>query len=393
MKYEWTDQEICDLYRTALLEDVIPFWTAHSPDWEYGGYFSCLDREGKVYDVDKFVWLQAREVWTFSMLYSRVEQNDSWLKLARLGAEFLKKYGRNERGDTYFSLTQEGVPLIQPYNIFSDCFLALACYQYSKASGDDSFLRIAQTSFRRILDRQHNPKGQYEKSTGNRPLKSFALPMILANLLLEMEGILPREEAKSYVDQSIRAVMEVFYHPQSGLIHEYVGPEGVFLDTFEGRLINPGHGIEAMWFIMAIADKHNDQKLLNQAVDRTLDVLEFGWDEQYGGIFYFLDAKGAPPLHLEWDQKLWWVHMETLVALAKAYEYTGRKDVREKFLQVHTYTWTHFPDPEFGEWFGYLNRQGEVLIPLKGGKWKGCYHVPRALYECWQCFERIAGRE
>jgi N-acylglucosamine 2-epimerase len=35
---------------------------------------------------------------------------------------------------------------------------------------------------------------------------------------------------------------------------------------------------------------------------------------------------------------------------------------------------------EYGEWFGYLNRRAEVLLPLKGGKWKGCFHIPRALY-------------
>lgn len=44
------------------------------------------------------------------------------------------------------------------------------------------------------------------------------------------------------------------------------------------------------------------------------------------------------------------------------------------------YTWQHFPDSLSGlEWFGYLNRQGEILLPLKGGKWKGCFHLPRGL--------------
>lgn len=40
-----------------------------------------------------------------------------------------------------------------------------------------------------------------------------------------------------------------------------------------------------------------------------------------------------------------------------------------------------------GEWYGYLNRQGEVLLHLKGGKWKGCFHVPRALMEIWKTLE------
>ncbi|MEM8909235.1 MAG: AGE family epimerase/isomerase, partial [Bacteroidota bacterium] len=103
----------------------------------------------------------------------------------------------------------------------------------------------------------------------------------------------------------------------------------------------------------------------------------------------FLDANGHPPQQLEWDQKLWWVHLETLVALAKGIELTGSQACQTWLERVHEYSWTHFADPEYGEWWGYLNRKGEVLLPLKGGKWKGCFHVPRALFQCSQTLERI----
>ncbi len=56
---------------------------------------------------------------------------------------------------------------------------------------------------------------------------------------------------------------------------------------------------------------------------------------------------------------------------------------------MHAYTWNHFKDPEYPEWWGYLNRQGEVLLDLKGGKWKGCFHVPRGLYQCWTILDKI----
>ena len=102
------------------------------------------------------------------------------------------------------------------------------------------------------------------------------------------------------------------------------------------------------------------------------------------------DAKGHPPQQLEWDQKLWWVHIETLVALLKGYRLTGRKSCWSWYERVHAYTWAHFPDPEYGEWYGYLNRRGEVLLPLKGGKWKGCFHVPRGLYLCMRELEKMA---
>jgi N-acylglucosamine 2-epimerase len=174
------------------------------------------------------------------------------------------------------------------------------------------------------------------------------------------------------------------------LILENVHPDGKPSDSFEGRVLNPGHAIEAMWFIMDLGKRFNDPALIEKAKDILLHTLEYGWDREHGGIFYFLDIHGHPPQQLEWDQKLWWVHLESLVALAMGYRLTGRAECWEWYQRLHDYSWSKFADPEHGEWFGYLNRQGEVLLNLKGGKWKGCFHVPRALLLCWKNFELLA---
>lgn len=62
-------KELAKLYKNELLENVLPFWLNHSQDLEFGGYYTCLNRNGDVFDTDKFIWLQGREVWLFSMLY------------------------------------------------------------------------------------------------------------------------------------------------------------------------------------------------------------------------------------------------------------------------------------------------------------------------------------
>ncbi|HLT51911.1 MAG TPA: AGE family epimerase/isomerase, partial [Arenibacter sp.] len=220
-------------------------------------------------------------------------------------------------------------------------------------------------------------------------LKGFALPMILSNLVLELEDVLDKEEVERTIDYSIREVMEVFLQKDSGIIYEFVRPDGSLSDSFNGRLLNPGHGIEAMWFMIDIGARRNDQNLIEKATSTILNILEYSWDREYGGIYYFMDAQGKPLQQLEWDQKLWWVHLESLVALAKAYEHTGNKKIGEWYGKVHDYAWSRFPDPDNGEWFGYLNREGRPLLTLKGGKWKGCFHVPRAMFQCWKSFERI----
>ncbi len=376
---------VAERYRKALLDDVIPFWIRHSPDMEYGGFFTCLDRQGRVYDTDKFVWLQGREVWMFSHLYNNVEKRREWLDLALLGAAFLERHGHDSEGNFYFSLTWNGQPLVQPYNIFSDCFAAMAFGELFRATGDTRYGELALNTFRNILKRSENPKGQWSKGfPGTRPLKSFSLPMILSNLSGLIEHLLDKETVDEIAADCIHEVMDVFYNKEHGLILENVAPDGSFSDSFEGRLLNPGHAIEAMWFMMDLAKRGGDTGLASRAVDITIRTIERGWDDQYGGIFYFLDVMGNPLQQLEWDQKLWWVHIETLISLAKGYRLTGDQRCLDWFEKIDSYTWSHFPDPEYGEWYGYLNRRGEVLLPLKGGKWKGCFHVPRGLLQVWK---------
>ncbi len=381
---------LADQYRSELLDRVIPFWEQHSIDHEQGGFFTCLLQDGSVFDTDKFVWLQARQVWTFAMLHRQVAPRPEWLAIAEHGAKFLLQHGRAADGSWYFSLDRSGQPLVAPYNIFSDCFAAQAFGQLYLATGKEAYAEPARNTFAAIQARQANPKGKWSKSISTtRPMKNFALPMILCNLAMEIAPLLDAHVVQSLTDNCLREVMEVFYQADSGLIYENVAPDGSLIDSFEGRLLNPGHAIEAMWFVMDIAAAKGDKTTLEKAKNITLHTLEYAWDESYGGLYYFLDAKGYPPQQLEWDQKLWWVHLETLIALLKGYLHTQDPQCLLWFQKVHDYTWAHFTDADHDEWYGYLNRQGEVLLPLKGGKWKGCYHVPRGLYQCWQLLEKL----
>ncbi len=384
-------KQLAEQYKSELLDNVVPFWLNQSQDLECGGYYTCLDREGKVFDTDKFIWLQGREVWLFSMLYNQVEQKKEWLDAAIQGAEFLKKYGHDGNLNWYFSLTREGKPLIEPYNIFSYTFATMAFGQLSKATGNQEYADIAKKTFDIILSKTENPKGHWNKAfPGTRNLKNFALPMILCNLALEIEHLLDEEFLKQTMETCIHEVMDVFYRPELGLVVENLHTDGSLSDTFDGRLLNPGHAIEAMWFIMDLGVRLKRPELVTQANYIAIKMVEYGWDEQYGGIFYFMDRLGHPTQQLEWDQKLWWVHIETLITMLKGYQLTGSQKSLEWFQRIHDYAWSHFKDQEHPEWFGYLNRQGDVLLPLKGGKWKGCFHVPRGMYQCWKTLEAIA---
>ena len=387
-----TPSALAQLYEHELLTEILPFWERHSVDAEHGGFFTCLDESGNVYDTDKFVWLQGREVWCFaymSIQYPSDARSSSWLEIAKKGAEFLEKC-RSESGAFYFSVDRSGRPLVAPYNIFSDCFATMAFAALHRATKEDRYKALATGAFDGILSRKNDAKGHWNKAIAEtRSLKGFSLPMILCNLSIELEECLGTEKVEAFGELVIKEVMSDFYKPELGVILESVELDGSFSDTFEGRLVNPGHGIESTWFLMDLAERNADDGLFAKACKILLDTLEFGWDKEYGGILYFLDVKGHPPQQLEWDQKLWWVHCESLVALAKAYRRTKEKVYWDWFMRVHDYTWKHFRDEKNGgEWFGYLNRRGEVSLRLKGGKWKGCFHIPRALFKVKQELER-----
>lgn len=387
-------EELALLYKTELLENVLPFWLDHSIDKLHGGYFTCLTQDGQVYDTDKFIWLQGRQVWMFAKLYNEVEKRQEWLDCALHGAGFLEKFGHDGSLNWYFSLTQDGKPLVQPYNIFSYTFVCMAFGQLHKATGCEAYAEIARKTFDLILSRIDNPKGRWNKACpGSRNLKSFSIPMIMSNLLLEIEHLVEPELIDKTIDYCIHEVLEVFYQPDLGVLLENMTADNKVSDSFDGRLIDPGHGIEAMWFLMDLGKRLNRLDIIEKANRIAKQTAAYGWDPIHGGIFYFMDSKGYPVQQLEWDQKLWWVHIETLIAMIKGYALTGDVESLEWFRKVHEYSWQHFKDPANGEWFGYLNREGKVLLPLKGGKWKGCFHVPRGLYLCWKLLEECAAKQ
>ncbi len=370
-------------YEENLAQSVIPFWETHSPDRESGGYFTCLDRDGTVFDTDKFVWMQGREVWGFSMLHRRLAPEARWVDLARLGAEFLRAHGRAENGDWYFALDREGRPLVQPYNIFADCFCAVALAEYHRASGEQWALRLATGTWRRIQERRTNPKGIWTKQIPeNRRLLAMNMPMMNLWMAREMADLLPAADVREIVNQAVNQVLTLHVDRGRRAVFERVLPGGGHPDSMEGRLLTPGHALETLWFLLLVAEDRGDHAMIDDLAQIMLWVIERGWDAKFGGIFYYQDFGGFPTEKLEADMKLWWVHAEALCAFLLAYRLTGSARHEEWFRKIHQWTWSRFPDPMHGEWFGYLDRRGEPALTLKGGKWKGFFHIPRALLAC-----------
>ena len=223
-----------ELYRKELFDYVVPFWLNHSLDRECGGYLTLLERDGTVFDTDKYAWMQGREIWMFSKLCSVYGTRPEWVEAASLGVAFMRAHGRAENGDYYFAMDRHGNALIHPYNIFSDCFMCTALAEYSRVTGDEQAHAEALEIYRRIqqrkLLRSQFPEGH------DRPHAHFP-----ANIRHQRphqavpRGHRPLVDGEGLVRHQSRQVHGV-HHPRAAAFG--AGPLGV-----EGQLLGRG-GIE-----------------------------------------------------------------------------------------------------------------------------------------------------
>jgi N-acylglucosamine 2-epimerase len=379
------------VYKNGLLKDTLPFWIKHSIDLESGGFIFSVNRDGSILDTDKGMWQTCRFTWLLGTLYNEVEKKEEWLNLARHGIDFINKNGFDKKdGRMFFHLTREGKPIRKRRYIYTETFAAIAYAAYAKASGEEKYAQKARELFETILRYSTNPGQLPPKFTDIRPQKGLALYMILIVTAQELRKNLNDESYTKYIDSAIYEIVSDFMKSEFEAILETVGPNGEFNDHFDGRLLCPGHAIEAAWFILNEAKYRNDDPELIKTGATILDWMwKIGWDKEYGGILYFRDVKSLPVQEYWQDMKFWWPHNETIIATLLAYQLTREKKYKEWHKSVHDWTYAHFPDLEFGEWYGYLHRDGRISVPLKGNLWKGPFHIPRMQLYAWKILEEL----
>ncbi len=372
-------------YRDGLLGDTLPFWINHCVDRQRGGFMMSLDRDGTVIDSDKGVWQQGRFTWLLGKLYNTVEQRDEWLELAIHGGRFLDEhcFDRTD-GRMWFHLTREGQPIRKRRYAFSESFAAIAYGELAKATGDSQYIEKAIRSFDRFIDHNIHPQSVEAKFTNTRPMRGIGFPMIAIATAQELRDSIGLESANEWIDRSIEKIRRFHLKDDIECVMETVGTNGEILDHFDGRTLNPGHAIEGAWFIMLEGRIRGDQELIRTGLKMLDWMWERGWDQEFGGMLYFVDVYGRPVSEYWHDMKFWWPQNETIIATLLAYELTGEAKYADWHALAHDWAYNHFPDHDHGEWYGYLHRDGSVSSRLKGNLWKGPFHLPRMQLVCWK---------
>lgn len=383
-----------NFYYRELTTDVIPFWLRHGVDRGMGGLYSFIDRDGFLLSTDKGGWAQGRAAWSFSAFCNHLEKRDEWLSAAKSCADFTRnKVLAGPEGRAYFELDRAGNPLVLRRYLFSEAFAIMGLAEYSRASGDISYLQSARQAlatydrFRGTLAPKIDPR--------LRPMRGHSDTMLMINVFQVLRDADPANAAvyTSRINQRIDELFRYFVKPEHKVLLETVAEDGSMTEGCEGRCLNPGHAIETSWFLMAEARRSGDGVLLQKAIDILQWSLERGWDTRHGGIFSFLDLEGRQPAQIEWSMKYWWPQCEAAIATLMAYVYTGDRRWERWFETIHEYMFSHFPDRVHGEWFGYLQRDGTVANAAKANHYKVFFHIPRFMLTVIGLLDELQGNK
>ena len=367
-------------YKRDLTQNIMPFWLKHGLDRQHGGIYTCLDRDGSLMDTTKSVWFQGRWAFICAFAYNNIEKNEEWLRAAKSTLDFIEKHCFDDDGHMYFSVTADGKPLRKRRYVFSETFAAIAMSEYALATGDRNYADKAMKIFSDTQRFLTTPGFLTPKFEPEVKLQSHSIVMILINVGSRIRAVIDDPKLTAQIDESIDKLRRYFMHPEFKALLETVGPDGEFINTNMARTINPGHCLETAWFIMEEARLRGwDKSLMDTALTIFNWSWDWGWDKLYGGIINFRDCKNLPPQDYSQDMKFWWPQCEAIIASLYAYLGTGDEEYLYRHQRISEWTYAHFPDAEFGEWYGYLHRDGTVAQPAKGNLFKGPFHVPRMM--------------
>lgn len=359
------------------------FWLRHGLDDEHGGVYTCLTRDGRVYSTEKSVGMQGCCAWTCAFLCRMYGKREEWLRASRSCLQFLEEHGTDQAAGErlYDVVTAEGRPLRRQTRWLAEGACAMANAEYYGQTGERPCLERARRACRLVYT-----------GTQSGRIRTLADPM----LLLQIAGLLRRVDPEQmdlynrYAAECVHDILAWHCKPELGCTLERVGPNGELLpESADGRAVDPGRCIECSRLLMEEAGRTGNTGLRRKAEDIFRMAAGAGWDREYGGLFSRLDRRAGGK-----EPKLWWAHSELLAASLTAYRDTGREEYLDWFCRGLDYCKAHFADPPYGEWFGWLHRDGSPVEPVrKGSLDKGPFRLPRGLAMADNLLGQILGRE
>jgi mannobiose 2-epimerase len=393
--------------RHILKTSLIDFYLPACVDPVHGGYLETL-KDGKFAPRgERFVTLQARQLWFFSTLVSAGIEKKAALAAARSGFDFLEGKFRDRTHGGYFAkVSDEGQPTDRRKHVYLHSFVLYGLCAYYRASHDPAALAAAKDVFRTLEARCHDAaRGGYTEFFYEdwRPItdprepsyigppgtRTFNTHLHVLEAFTELYRVWPDPLVRRRLEELLAINTLTVRLPEYGCNVDGFSADWKPLLRPAERRASYGHDVEAAWLCLDAA----------RALDRPADLLRgwaeglvgyslrHGYDQARGGFFY----TGPLGQDATDTRKEWWVQAEGLVALLELYRLTGRPDYYHRFAQTLEFVEKHQVAKE-GGWWATRQADGSPAGTTRTSMWQGAYHSGRSMLWCARLLDELARR-
>jgi mannobiose 2-epimerase len=414
-------QQIAAQMEYSIQHELLNKWYPQAVDQEYGGFLSTFSYDFKpTGPQDKMIVTQARHVWSNAKAFEFYRKETAYRNNAKHGFYFLRDImWDKEYGGFYTLVDRKGKVLDTDMGIktaYGNAFAIYALATYYQCSGDDSALNLAKEAFGWMEKHSHDPINigyfQHLQRDGSPVKRTPDLPSTaetgykdqnssihLLEAFTELYQVWPDELVRKRLEEMLFLIrdrittqqgwLRLFFQPDWTPVSIRDSSMNYILQHHNLDYVSFGHNVETAYLMLEASETlglKNDTKTIQVAKKMVDHALMNGWDNKTGGFydegFYFKDSTSMSILR---DTKNWWAQAEGLNSLLLMSDYFPEDAMQyfQKFKLQWKYAQTYLIDHQYGEWYpGGLDKEPQLKTAQKGQIWKGNYHVFRALSNC-----------
>jgi mannobiose 2-epimerase len=393
------DQAVtADQCRALLEESIIDFYHPNCIDLENFGFLESLDDEGNFTSGDKFLALQARQIWFFSHLAVNNVRRQNSSAAAEQGYSFLNRHFRDSKSGGYILITAgDGAAKDDRKHVYPMSFVIYSLVELHRITDNQQPLDDALKLFHELETNCYDKEnGGYQELFTNdwqliddpeqwgvvstAGIKTYNSHLHLMEAFTELYRETKHELVGRRLEELISINTTTVRHPKFGCNVDGWTPDWKMLETEKNLRASYGHDLECIWLVLEANDALGRSPTLfkSWAIELCEQSIKYGLDSTHGGFF-----SGGPFGKPADDKaKVWWVQSEAMVAMLTMEKLTGDKKYRELFEETFRFVKEHHVAKE-GGWWANLNEDGSVGdSKMRASMWKGAYHDGRALMRC-----------
>jgi len=354
-------------YKNYLTDNILPFWTDNAIDKQNGGMFCNLDKTGKVTDFKKYIWFNARALWSFATAYNTIEPKKEYMYACEKIYTFLKKCVLSD-GRLPLCADKDGNALEKTELFHGEAHAAMGLAAYYKACKDEDVKNSAIAFFEIAYNMYMSNKARKETDKDGKERYIFGRDMFALSVAQAMRsGNIDDERIEILASECIKNIADTGYiNHNLKVVNEYVGCNGEVYDN-----CCFGHLYEAAWFVLYEGELKKDEKIKN--LGKT--ILDYTITREENKEFEAVRMGSTS----DYNEYFWWPQCEAIIAYYLAYNIFKDEFYLNCAKRIEDFAFKSFADKNGAEWFTKCDKYGNVTDSTKGSRIKGVFHLPRML--------------